>query len=193
MGTVVTEPVVTQPELFHRRLYGMMAEFVSPDELLHATERAYAEGYRRMDAYTPTPIHGLAEALGVHSTKVPLVVLIGGLTGAVTGYTLQVFMAQWSYAHNTGGKPLYSWPSWIPITFELTVLFASFAAVFGMLLMNGLPRPYHPVFNHAQFAARASDDRFFLCIEATDPKFDVDRTRDFLRNLNPMEVADVEE
>jgi hypothetical protein len=173
-------------------VYGLMAEFRTSDELLLAAERAHQEGYRRMDAYSPMPIHGLAEAIGVRFTAVPLVVLIGGLTGAATGFGLCHYMSQIAYAHNIGGRPLFSWPSYIPVTFETAVLFASFSAVIGMLAMNGLPRPYHPVFNVSRFD-RASHDRFFLCIEAADEKFHPERTREFLESLNPYEVTVVDE
>ncbi|HUS05267.1 MAG TPA: DUF3341 domain-containing protein [Bryobacteraceae bacterium] len=173
------------------RVYGLMAEFANPDQLVRAAERAYQEGYRDMDAFAPMPVHGLAEAVGMHSTKVPLVVLIGGLLGACGGFGLCYFMAALAYVHNTGGKPVNSWPAFIPITFEVTVLLASFSAVLGMLIMNGLPRPYHPVFNAPRFSL-ASDDRFFLCIEAADPKFDLQRTRDLLHSLDAWEVTEVD-
>jgi hypothetical protein len=170
--------------------YGLMAEFRTADELLAAARRAYEAGYRSLEGYSPMPIHGLAEAIGFTSTRVPLVVLLGGLGGAAFGYGLQVWMAGLSYVHNVGGRPIHSWPAFVPITFETTVLFASISAVVGMLAMNGLPRPYHPVFNAARFA-HASDDRFFLCIEARDPKFNADETRAFLLELAPYEVTEV--
>jgi hypothetical protein len=172
-------------------VYGLMAEFVSPSTLLHATERVYAEGYRKFDAYTPTPIHGLAEAMGFHRSPVALVVLIGGLVGAAGGFGLCYFMAALSYVHNIGGRPIFSWPSFIPITFETAVLTASFCAVIGMLAMNGLPRPYHPVFNVPRFAL-ATHNRFFLCIEAVDEKFDLDRTTAFLLDCGATEVTVVQ-
>lgn len=184
----VNEPLHAQD----RRLYGLMAEFATPDQLLHATEAAYEAGYRQMDAYTPLPIHGLAEAMGFTHTRVSLVVLIGGLCGASFGYLLQVYMAAWSYVHNVGGRPVHSWPNFIPVTFECMVLFAAFSAVIGMLTMNGLPRPYHPVFNVPRFAL-ASDDRFFLCLEATDPKFDLEATNGFLQGLGAFEVREVDD
>jgi hypothetical protein len=173
------------------RLYGLMAEFTSPEQLLRATERVHELGYRRIDAFSPAPIHGLSEALGFHHTRVSLVVLIGGLTGAVSGYALQYYMAALAYVHNTGGKPVHSWPAFIPITFELTVLFGALSAVIGMIVMNRLPRPYHPVFNVPRFAL-ASDDRFFLCIEAHDPKFELNETRRLLQNLDAYEVTEVD-
>jgi hypothetical protein len=173
-------------------VYGLMAEFHTSDELLSAAQRAYEEGYRRMDAYSPQPVHGLAEAIGMRRTAVSLVVLIGGLAGAAGGFGLCHYMSQIAYPHNIGGRPLFSWPSYIPVTFETAVLLASFCAVIGMLAMNGLPRPYHPVFNNPRFD-RASHDRFFLCIEAADGKFDSGRTRAFLESLKPYEVAVVDE
>jgi hypothetical protein len=169
-----------------------MAEFATPDDLVRAAERAHEEGYRNMDAFTPMPVHGLAEALGVRSTKLPLVVLIGAIVGALGGYGLQVYITMLSYVHNVGGRPPHSWPAYIPVTFETTVLCASLSAVIGMFAMNGLPRPYHPVFNVSRFD-RASHDGFFLCIEATDPVFDRDGTREFLASLDAYEVTDVEE
>lgn len=172
-------------------VYGLMAEYNTPGALLRATERVYAEGYSRFDAYTPTPIHGLAEAMGFHRSPVALVVLIGGLAGAAGGFALCYFMTALTYVHNVGGRPIFSWPAYIPITFETGVLTAAFCAVIGMLAMNGLPRPYHPVFNAPRFAL-ATHDRFFLCIEAKDEKFDLDRTTALLLDTGATEVAVVQ-
>ena len=172
-------------------LYGLMAEFHDPTEVVAAARRAYAEGYRRMDGFSPFPIEELSEALGWHTRgRLPKMVLAGGLTGAVGGYLLQYWTAVHAYPLNVGGKPLHSWPAFIPIAFELGILFAAFAAVLGMLGLNGLPRPHHPVFNAPNFAL-ASTDRFFLCIEASDPLFDRAATRRFLESLNPTVVSDV--
>ena len=179
-----------QESLFDRRLYGLMAEFATPDQLLHAAERVYGDGYRRIDAYTPAPVHGLGEAIGFRRNRVPLVVLGGALCGGITGYGLQYFMVGLSYVHNVGGRPIHSWPAFVPVTFELAVLFASLAGVIGMFAMNGLPRPYHPVFNAPRFDL-ASQHRYFLCIEAADPIFDLDATRDYLRSLEPFDVVEV--
>jgi hypothetical protein len=174
------------------RLHGLLAEFDNPDTLVAASRRAHLEGYRRMDAYTPFPIEELHEAIGVHRTGVPLMVLVGGIIGGLTGYGLQYWVSVIAYPLNIGGRPLHSWPAFIPVTFETTVLFAALTAVFGMLAMNGLPRPYHPVFNAPRFAM-ATRDRFFLCIEAADPKFDLGATRRFLESFAPREVTDVEQ
>jgi hypothetical protein len=171
--------------------YGLMAEFDNPDTLVAASRRVRLEGYRRFDAYTPFPIEELHEALDAHRTGMPLLVLIGGIVGGLTGYGLQYWVSAAAYPLNIGGRPLHSWPSFIPVTFEMTVLFASLTAVFGMLALNRLPKPYHPVFNARRFAL-ATRDRFFLCIEAEDPKFDAAATRRFLESLGPREVTDVE-
>ena len=171
-------------------LYGVMAEFATPDELLAAAHAAREAGYKRVDAYTPYPMEAMVEALEVPRSKMPLVVLGGGIAGGLTGfflaYTTQVFIYPW----NIGGRPYNSWPAFIVPTFECTILFAALSAVVGMILLNGLPQPYHPTFNVPAFA-RASDDRFFLVIEADDPKFDRDGVRSFLSGLNPSEVSDV--
>ena len=168
--------------------YGLIAEFEDPTALVSATHRAYQAGYRRMDAYSPFPIEELTEALGSHHSKLPLIVLIGGLCGGFGGYALQFWAATMAYPINVGGKPLHSWPAFIPITFECTILVAALSAVFGMLALNGLPMPYHPVFNVARFAL-ASRNRFFLCIEARDKKFELAETRRFLEALEPREVT----
>jgi len=171
-------------------VYGLMAEFEDPNALVAATHRAYFEGYRRMDAYSPYPIEELAEALGDHENRLPLIVLIGGLLGGIGGYALQYWVAAIAYPVNVGGRPFHSWPAFIPITFECTILAASLAAVLGMLALNGLPTPYHAVFNVPRFAL-ASRNRFFLVIESADPKFALEPTRRFLETLRPREVTTV--
>lgn len=173
-------------------LYGVIAEFESPVELIEAARRARETGYRKLDAYTPYPIHELTEALKLPRTKLPIIVFIGGALGGATGLFLQWFATSVHYPINVGGRPLASWPSYIPITFELTVLFAAIAAVLGMLGLNGLPMPYHPVFNLPRFAL-ASRDRFFLAIEAGDPLFDTEKTKAFLAGLGAREVSEVED
>ena len=174
----------------HRDVYGLMAEFEDPTSLVNATHKAYHEGYRAMDAYSPYPIEELHEALGSHHTRLPLIVLIGGLAGCIGGYLLQYWVSALAYPVNIGGKPLHSWPAFIPVTFECTILVAALSCVLGMLALNGLPQPYHPVFNVPRFAL-ASRNRFFLCIESQDPKFDIEGTRHFLETLNPREVTTV--
>jgi hypothetical protein len=173
-------------------LHGLMAEFEDSDALLQAAHRAYADGYRKLDAYSPFPIEGLSEAIGFHTDRLPLLVLIGGCCGALAGFGLQYWTSVLNYPLNVGGRPFNSWPSFIPVTFELTILLAAGAAVLGMLALNGLPMPYHPVFNVPRFHL-ATRDRFFLCIEVTDPRFDREATRRFLESLGPREVADVVE
>ena len=180
--------------LLHRGvpLHGLIAEFESPAALIEAARQARAAGYRKMDAYTPYPIHELAQALELPRTKLPVIVFIGGALGCATGLAMQWFATVIHYPINVGGRPLASWPSYVPITFELTVLFAAIAAVLGMLALNGLPMPYHPVFNVPRFAL-ASRDRFFLCIEVVDPLFEIAKTRDFLTSLGAREVTEVED
>ncbi|MCL4836570.1 MAG: DUF3341 domain-containing protein [Thermoanaerobaculia bacterium] len=171
-------------------LHGLLAEFDSASQLVAAAHRTHAAGFRKVDAYSPFPIEELAEALGHHHSPVPLLVLGGGLAGAAAGIGLQYFVSVVAYPLNIGGKPLWSWPAFIPVAFETTILFAAFAAVFGMLIVNRLPQPHHPVFNAPRFAL-ASRDRYFLCIEAEDPHFDRERTRQFLLSLSPTEVTEV--
>jgi hypothetical protein len=171
-------------------LYGLMAEFEHPEALLDAARRAHSAGYRDMDAYAPMPVEGLAEAIGHRSNWVQRLVLTAGILGASGGFGLCWWMTVIAYPHNVAGRPLNSWPSYVAITFECMVLLACITAVVGMLVLNGLPQPYHPVFNVERFA-RASRDRFFLCIEASDPKFDPDTTRRFLEEMDALEVMDV--
>ena len=173
-------------------LYGVIAEFDTPTAVVAAARRAYEEGYRKMDAFTPYPIEELTEAIGIRHTRLPLLVLIGGIVGALTGYGLQYWASVIYYPLNVGGRPLHSWPQFIPVTFEMTILVAALTAVLGMLALNGLPQPYHPVFNTPGFDL-ASRNHFFLLIEAQDPKFDTEETRAFMNSLNPREVTNVED
>jgi hypothetical protein len=172
-------------------LYGLLAEFVDDHEVIEAARRARAAGYRRIDAFTPFPIEELEDALALPPTRLPWLVLTGGVVGGLAGYGLQYWVSVINYPLNIGGRPLHSWPAFIPVTFETTILGAALAAVLGMLALNGLPMPYHPLFNAPQFGL-ASRDRFFLCIEASDPQFDLERTRQFLADLRPREVIEVE-
>lgn len=172
-------------------LYGLMAEFETPAELVNATRAARAKGYRNLDAYTPFPIEELTDALHLHRNKLPLIVLCCGILGGLLGYLLQYYVTVWHYPLNIAGRPLHSWPAYIVITFEVTVLFASISAVLGLFALCGLPMPYHPVFNVPRFAM-ASRNRFFLCIESADPLFDIHRTGEFLAGLNAKEVSEVE-
>ena len=173
------------------RLYGLMAEFDEPTTLVHAARRTHDEGYRRIDAYSPFPIEELTDAIGFHHTKLPLIVLIGGIAGCVGGFSLCYWVSTIVYPLNIGGRPLNSWPAFIPVTFECTILLAALAAVLGMLALNGLPEPYHPVFNVPSFE-QASRNKFFLCIEAVDRLFEEEKTREFLKGLGASEVNDVE-
>jgi hypothetical protein len=171
--------------------YGLMAEFDSAQALLDAARKVGQAGYSKTDAYSPFPIHGLAEALGFRERAVAPIVLMGGITGALAGYSLQYFTQVIDGPMNVGGRPYHSWVSFIPVTFEVTILIAAFSAVFGMIALNGLPQPYHPVFNVERFS-RASQDAFFLAIESTDPKFDANATRQFLASLHAREVVHVD-
>lgn len=165
-------------------IHGLMAEFLTPQEILQAVRRAREAGYRTMDAYTPYTVEGLSTELGMKRSRIPSVVLIGGLIGASAGFFMQYYAAAVDFPLNVGGRPLNSWPAFMIITFEMLILVASFAAFLSMLLLNGLPHPNHPVFNVPQFS-RASQDRFFLCIESVDEHFDRQRTEQFLASLNP--------
>jgi hypothetical protein len=171
-------------------LYGLAAEFTNPTELVAAARAAREAGYTRLDAYSPLPVEGLAGAVGARASKLPLIVFLGGLIGGLIGYGLQYYTAVHYYPLNIGGRPLHSWPAFIPVTFECVILGASLAAVLGMFALNGLPMPYHPLFHLPRFA-RASRDLFFLAIEARDPLYDPIQTRAFLESLNPRAVEEV--
>lgn len=175
-----------------KSLYGLMAEFAEHDQVVKAAKRAYAKGYREMDAYAPFPVEGLAEALGHEGSLVPLITLVGGMAGGLGGYFMEWYAMARLYPLNVGGRPHNSWPNFIPVTFELTVLAASLSAFLAVFILNRLPQPHHPVFNVPDFE-RASVDRFFLCIEAADPKFHPDGTRKFLEDLKPGKVMEVPE
>ncbi len=171
-------------------IYGLLAEFHTPSEVVAAAHKVHDAGYRRVDAYTPYPMEEVVEALELHHSPLPKMVLAGGITGLLAGYGLCYWASVIEYPMNIGGRPFNSWVSFIPPTFETTILFAALTAVFGMLALNGLPEPYHPVFNVPSFAL-ATRDKFFICIEATDPRFDRAATRTFLEGLT-KEVYEVE-
>ena len=173
------------------RPHGLMAEFERPEELLAAAKKAYAEGYRRMDAYSPLPIHGLAAAIGFTRTNLPIGTFLCGLLGGLCGYGLQYWVHVIDYPINIGGRPMHSGPMFIPVTFELTILFAAIGTVVGLILLNRLPQPHHPVFNVPAFE-RASQDRFFLCIESSDGRYEATSTRTFLEGLGAVEVSEVQ-
>jgi hypothetical protein len=179
---------VENPDRF---LYGLMAEFDDPDALLAAARRTKQEGYLKVEGYAPFPLEGLDEALGHHDMKVPWAMLGAGIMGAIGGFGFLAYFMGVDYPLNIGGKPLFSWPMYIPITFEMTVLSAALTGIVGMFWMNGLPSPYHPVFNEPDFE-RATSDRFFLCIEATDGMFDRKSTREFMDTLGAIKVSEVE-
>lgn len=171
-------------------IYGLMAEFDNPTALVEASQHTLDAGYKRFEAYSPFPVEGLAEAVGFHHDLVPLVALIGGIVGGLTGYLMQYWMNAVNYPVNVGGKPYHSWPAFIVVTFEMTILFGGISAVLGMLALNGLPMPYHPVFNVPRFT-RASKDGFFLMILSRDPRYDAVRTREFLETLHPKSLSEV--
>jgi hypothetical protein len=171
-------------------IYGLLAEFDNVNDAIVAARNTYAAGYRKLDAYAPFPVEELSEAIGFHKNGVALICLIGGVLGGTAAYVLQWWINTISYPINIGGRPFHSWPSFIIVTFEMTILFSGLSAVFGMLALNGLPMPYHPVFNVPQFNA-ASKDRFFIVIFSSDRKYDPVETRQFLEGLNPISVAEV--
>src|SRR5258707_12415748 len=176
----------------HPDLYGLLGEFDSPDELMEAANKVRKAGYKRIDAFAPFPVEGLSQALGLGRKHdlVPLLTLVGGLGGGLTGFFFQLWANVSSYPMNIAGRPLNSWPAFIPVTFELTILGASTFAVFGMLALNRLPQPHHPLFNVKRFK-RASSDKFFLCIMSRDKKFHLEETARFLQSLDAKHVTEV--
>jgi Protein of unknown function (DUF3341) len=190
MSTTTTSTESTTHASHARRPYGLLAEFEEHDTLIEAAEKTYAKGYRKLDAFSPFPVEGLAEAIGFRRNRMPLIVLIGGILGGIGAFAMMWFSAVINYPINVGGKPLLSWPAFVPITFELTVLAASLSAVFGMLGLNGLPMPHHPLFYVPEFN-RASQDRFFLLIQSDDPLYDPEGSRTFLEGLGPGRVIEV--
>jgi hypothetical protein len=172
--------------------YGLLAEFDTPTQLVHAAQSAYDEGYRRMDCYTPYAVHGAAEANGFHKNTVPLVTHIGGLLGAAAMFGMETWISVWAFPLNIAGRPYYSWPAFVVPAYEWTILYAGLSAAFGMLALCGLPQLYHPLFNAPNFRNGATQDKFFLCLESTDPKFDLNDTRGFLDGFTPVSVVEVE-
>jgi len=174
-----------------KNIYGLLAEFDTPTQMVDAARKVRDAGYTKTDAFSPFPLHEIDEALGIKKSILPFLVLGGGVVGLLTGLALTYYVHVIEYPIIVGGRPYFSLPSFIPPAYELTILFAAFTAVFGMILLNGLPQPYHPVFNVPRFAL-ATREKFFLIIEAKDPKFDYEGTRSFMESLNPQEVFDVE-
>jgi hypothetical protein len=177
---------ISQEDLFH----GTIAEFTDPDEILVAARKVRDAGYTHIDAYTPFPVHGLDEAIGFEDTRIKWIIGLAGVIGFATGMGLQSYVNLVDYPMNVGGRPNFSWPSFIPVAYECTILFAGLSAFFGALALNGLPRPNHPIFNAPNFD-RASQDSFFLCVEGTDPQFDKAEVKRLLNGLNPVQVAEV--
>lgn len=173
-------------------VYGLLAEFNTPTELVHATHEARLAGYRRMECYTPYPVEEAAEALHFHKTRVPLVCLLGGLMGVTTAFLMESWISAISYPLNIAGRPLFSWPAFIIPAYEWTILFSGLSAAFGMIALNGLPQLYHPVFNAPNFRSGATTDKFFLCLEANDPQFSLTGTRAFLEQFPAVSVVEVD-
>lgn len=179
-------------KVMDKNIYGLLAEFDTPTQMVDAARKVRDAGFTKTDAFSPFPLHEIDEALGIKKSILPFLVLGGGVVGLLTGLVLTAYVHVFEYPIIVGGRPYFSLPSFIPPAYELTILFAAFTAVFGMILLNGLPQPYHPVFNVPRFAL-ATREKFFLIIEAKDPKFDLEETRSFMESLNPQEVFDVEE
>jgi hypothetical protein len=173
-------------------LYGLVAEFDDTGQLLSAAGRVFREGYRKIDAFSPAPVHGLAEAMGQDDRRISRLTLIGGLIGGTAGYSLGYWVSVVAYPLNIGGRPLHSWPSFIVPAYETTILFAALTCAISMIVLNGFPAPYHPLFNVARFREHATSDGLFLCVEAADPKFDRVATRHLLESLGAKEINEVE-
>jgi hypothetical protein len=172
--------------------YGLLAEFDTPGDLVRAARQAYADGWRRMDCYTPYPVEEAAEAIGFHTNRVPLLCLIGGLMGLAAMFSLETWVSVIAYPLNIAGRPLYSWPAFVVPAYEWTILWAGLSAAFGMIALNHMPALYHPLFNAPNFRNGAMVDKFFLCLEALDPKFDAAETKTYLEGLDPVSVVEVE-
>ena len=175
-----------------RNLYGLLAKFDRQEDLVAATNRVYDAGYRKFDAYTPYPVQELSRTMGLKPSPLPLVILAAGIIGGLAGFLMQTYATVIDYPQNIGGRPLFSWPTYIPITFELIILFASLAGILGLFFFTRFPQPYHPVFNSEDFNEHASQDSFYLDIEASDPKFNLDQTRRFMQELGAVQVSEIE-
>jgi hypothetical protein len=185
--------VTVEQKQDERQMYGLLARFETPEDLIAASRRVYDAGYRQFDAYSPYPIEELSHSMRLKASPMPLIVLAGGVMGAVGGFLMQTYATVIDYPQNIGGRPLFSWPTYIPITFELTILLAAFAGVFGLFFLARFPQPYHPVFNSEDFNQHASQDGFYLGIEARDSQFDIDRTRRLMEELGSVQVSELEE
>jgi hypothetical protein len=174
------------------KTFGLLAEYESASAVYHACEKVRDAGYRRWDSYTPFPVHNLDKAMGIKPSVLPWIVFCCGMTGAACGILLQWWSSTIAYPIIIAGKPLFSFQANVPVTFECGILFSAFGAVFGMLGLNKLPQFYHPLFNVARFA-RVTDDRFFIAIEASDPKFDAEKTRKLLEGTHAAKVEEVED
>ena len=172
--------------------YGLLAEFDTPGDLVRAARQSHQDGWRRLDCYTPYPIEEVAEAIEFHRNKVPLVTLIGGLMGLAAMFLLETWISTVAFPLNIGGRPTYSWPAFVVPAYEWTILWAGLSAAFGMMALNKLPALYHPLFNAPNFRNGATTDKFFLCLEALDPKFDLVETRAYLNGFAPVSVVEVE-
>lgn len=173
-------------------LYGLLAKFETPEDLVAASRRVYEAGYRKFDAYTPYPVEGLSQAMQLKPSPIPYLVLAGGIIGGITGFGMQTFATVFDYPLNIGGRPLFSWPAYIPITFEMIILLAAVTGFLGLFFFTRFPEPYHPVFRSEDFNQHASQDGFYLGIEAADPQFDLDRTRRFLTEAGSVQVSEIE-
>lgn len=173
-------------------LYGLLAKFDTPEDLIAAANRAYEAGYRKMDAYTPYPVEGLSRAMRLKPSPLPLLIFAGGVAGGVAGFAMQAFATVIDYPQNIGGRPLFSWPAYIPITFEMVVLTAALSGILGLFLFARFPQPYHPVFRSDDFNDHASQDGFYLGIEASDPKFNLENTRRLMQELGSINVTELE-
>lgn len=185
-----TETTVETPA--ERKNYGLLAKFDTPEELVAAAKRVAAEGYTVFDAYSPYPIEELPHAMKLKSSPLPFVIFGGGLLGAIGGFAMQTYAQVIDYPYNIGGRPDFSWPAYIPISFELTILLAALAGILGLFFFARFPQPYHPVFNSEDFNAHGSQDAFYLDIESRDPRFSLGETTLFLRELGAVEVTEIE-